>query len=175
MAGASIETIFAGAARWLRNPLKALALHSLISRSGAGIMSGVLFPRTSTSAESPSTAYSHLLSELRFSLDAEGQDDESRRWLLAVADKLLALGFADLLALERRNSPPPPKFLDSLSASLTDPTQFLQKIQRLRDRLAHRTPFAMLANEIRVDLQRLLTPHPERSSEQLLEGVPGPG
>lgn len=130
-------------------------------------MSGILFPGTHTPAETSSAPCYRLLSELRLSLDSEEYDEESRRWLLAALDKLLACGSADLASLDRRNSPLAPKFLDALTPPLTDPAQFVQKLQRLRDRLAHRMPFAMLANEIRIDLQRMLNQAPSHSADDL--------
>lgn len=118
-------------------------------------MTGILFSRTEVPTGSGAVLRDQLLGELRLHLNSDDHDDETRRWLLAALDRLLAFGSGDFMSLEPCSSPPPPKFLEPVAAAFVDPAQLFHKLQRLRDRLAHRMPFAVLANEIRVDLQRM--------------------
>lgn len=130
-------------------------------------MSGLLVPETRLAADSSLGHHQQLLGELRRFLESENDNDEARRGLLAALDRLLAVSSGELMSLERRHSPPPPKFLEPLPSFFADPMQLFHKLQRLRDRLAHRTPFAMLANEIRLDLQRLLHQRPVESAGEI--------
>ena len=77
----------------------------------------------------------------------------NERWLLAVLDVLLA---------GRTREVPPPYILPALSSpgAVSAPgrlwmhrTTLFAKLGRLRDRLAHRSAYQLLANEIRCDLR----------------------
>ena len=102
-------------------------------------------------------AYQYLLlGELRLLLEEAADADDSQRWLLAVLDRLLA-------SYPREDAPPPHFSAVSLSSPLSSNVNGLkrwkQKLQRLRDRVAHRAPFQILANEIRCDLRALVDQH----------------
>ncbi len=92
-----------------------------------------------------------LLGDLRQLLE-EPASPVTSQWIVATLDHLLA-------GRPRTTSP----FLPTLSRSLpwsqdeTPPSHqklaLFSKLQRLRDRVAHRAPYALLANEIRCDLR----------------------
>lgn len=92
-----------------------------------------------------------LLGDLRQLLE-ESACPVTSQWIVATLDHLLA-------GRPRSGSP----FLPTLSRSLPwthdEPPHSHQKLalfaklQRLRDRVAHRAPYALLANEIRCDLR----------------------
>ena len=97
-------------------------------------------------------AYQYLLlGELRLLLEEPADNDETRRWLLAVLDRLLA---------RFPREPADPRFdQESLFTLLQRQVLWMQKLRRLRDRIAHRAPFQILANEIRCDLRLLFDQH----------------
>jgi len=94
-----------------------------------------------------------LLGDLRQLLE-ETPRAETERWLLAVLDLLLVAH---------------PRIVHSATAGTSDRTAtwppsemnwplnplFFAKLQRLRDRLAHRAPYSLLSDEIRCDLAEL--------------------
>jgi hypothetical protein len=106
-------------------------------------MSLVAVPERKVAALPPTVYQYLLLGELRSSLEEESGSDDSQRWLLAVLDRLLAS--------YPRDEPTIPGL-----PALTDRKRWVQKLQRLRDRVAHRAPFQILANEIRCDLSRMM-------------------
>lgn len=95
-----------------------------------------------------------LLGDLRLLLE-EPIGPETNRWLLATLDMILA-------------SRPRPSHTTIASALMRSPWEdeserfsqerstLYEKLQRLRDRIAHRAPYALLANEIRCDLTDLM-------------------
>ncbi len=95
-----------------------------------------------------------LLGDLRLLLE-EPIGPETNRWLLATLDMILA-------------SRPRPSHTTVASVLLRSPwedeterfsqerSSLYEKLQRLRDRIAHRAPYALLANEIRCDLTDLM-------------------
>jgi len=107
-----------------------------------------------TSERTPAEHYL-LLGELRLLLNDGQPADDHQRWLLAVLDRLLTywphenLG-EDTVLTDIRAWPSEPS-----QAFLSESTGWWRKLQRLRDRVAHRSPFQFLANEIRCDLQVL--------------------
>lgn len=107
-------------------------------------------PPASVSAQASPLEYL-LLGDLRQLLE-EPASPETSRWIVAILDRLLA-------GRPRTTSP----YLPSTPRNLpwdsdTTAVPALQallfaKLQRLRDRVAHHTPYALLANEIRCDLR----------------------
>jgi hypothetical protein len=95
-----------------------------------------------------------LLGDLRLLLE-EPIGPETNRWLLATLDMILA-------------SRPRPSHTTVASMLMRSPwddeterfsqerSTLYEKLQRLRDRIAHRAPYALLANEIRCDLTDLM-------------------
>lgn len=92
-----------------------------------------------------------LLGELRMLLEDPAPDDDTRLWLLAVLDRLLAR----LPRQSARVDGPMRREHGELFPVMRVPASSMRKLQRLRDRVAHRSPFQILANEIRSDLQQL--------------------
>jgi hypothetical protein len=91
-----------------------------------------------------------LLGDLRQLLE-EPADPVTPRWLVAVLDCLLANRV-------RLDGLPSVRRFATLTGTERDTIdlQFYTNLQRLRDRIAHRKPHALLANEIRCDLCELL-------------------
>lgn len=97
-----------------------------------------------------------LIGDLRQLLE-EPPTDERNRWLIATLDMLLA------------NQPGPGQsgymaglhrlcgWDDHSDRLWQERTVLYLQLQRLRDRLAHRAPCALIANEIRCDLGELVT------------------
>lgn len=110
-------------------------------------------PATATNTVSDGFEYL-LLGDLRMIL-LEPERPESGRWLLAILDRLLAgelrtSQLAVAVSVDRRgvwmSSPIP-----------ANPMMFLfAKLQRLRDRVALRAPYTLLAEEILADLHDVL-------------------
>jgi hypothetical protein len=109
-----------------------------------------------------STGLEHLLlGDLRQVLE-EGASPETSRWLVMLLDRIL---------VGRPRSVPP--FFPSNGRPLAwEPGHdfgtsrrglLFAKLQRLRDRVAHRAPYSLLANEIRCDLRDWML-HPEIES-----------
>jgi len=89
--------------------------------------------------------------ELRSLLEEPAETEETRRWLLAVLDRLLArLPREPAGGLDHRRFDQATRF-----TFLAVQIPWMQKLRRLRDRVAHRMPFQILANEIRCDLRLL--------------------
>jgi hypothetical protein len=97
-----------------------------------------------------------LLGDLQYELQ-ELDSIEREGWLLALLDKLLTLG------PHASTTPPkqPPHYLAALNrfvpvASLEPAplsrAELFKKLRRLRDRIAHRSSYQILANEVRCDL-----------------------
>lgn len=95
-----------------------------------------------------------LLGDLRQLLE-DPASPETSQWLVATLDHLLA-------GRPRQSSPYLPSLPRALpwaqepAALLQQKAALLAKLQRLRDRVAHRAPYALLANEIRCDLREWL-------------------
>jgi hypothetical protein len=88
------------------------------------------------------------LAETLEHLDASQADP----WLLAILDKLLAgRGYDDASRLA-----PAHGWSASAEGSRCERFGLTVKLRRLRDRVAHRVPYALLANEIRCDLRLVL-------------------
>jgi hypothetical protein len=96
-----------------------------------------------------------LLGDLRQLLE-EPPSRETRRWLLAVLDRLLAgrshLETPAYLPLGQRWTPD-----DFTQARNILSLELISQLQRLRDRVAHGAPFQFLAHELRTSLQRAMT------------------
>ena len=97
-----------------------------------------------------------LLGDLRQILEAP-PEPETSLWLLAILDMILAnrppiLSSATLPATALPASGRPARYppRSSETASMID------KLRRLRDRVAHRSGHAALANEIRADLREVM-------------------
>jgi hypothetical protein len=95
----------------------------------------------------PLTAFESLLLGDLAALLEETPSLTTSRWLLAVLDRLLALRLegptADVGELPSPVGPEPePDLVD--------------KLQRLRDRVAMRAPYLLLANDVRCELRALL-------------------
>ncbi len=93
-----------------------------------------------------------LLGDLRLLLE-EPADVSTSRWLVSILDCLLAnrVRLESVLAWKLT--------VDCLWNRGDDlDHEFYGKLQRLRDRVAHRKPYALLANEVRCDLAELLAP-----------------
>lgn len=92
-----------------------------------------------------------LLGDL-WGLLEEPEDLITSRWLVSVLDWLLLhrVRIDAILALRGLAA-------DTWTEVETIDQEFYAKLQRMRDRVAHRKPYAILANEIRCDLQLLLT------------------
>ncbi|MBI1347574.1 hypothetical protein GC163_14940 [bacterium] len=105
-------------------------------------MASVISPPTSSSV-----VFDYLvLGDLRELLD-QSNDTCHCRWLIAVLDRLLT----DRPTLDQ-------VVLLTGGRSEQADSDFYAKLQRLRDRVAHRKPYLILANEIRCDLQALFGP-----------------
>jgi hypothetical protein len=105
-----------------------------------------------------------LLGDLRQVLD-EPATLLRDRWLVSLLDVLLAGHSRDLCGsvakVDHRMSvcviSAPMQPLDYRNEFLAGEREMLYgKLQRLRDRVAHRTPSSLLSNEIRCDLQDLI-------------------
>jgi hypothetical protein len=91
-----------------------------------------------------------LLGDLLFLLE-ESPGPTTGRWLLAVLDRVLTLrlqGDGDE-AMPDRSGAGFPLVLPDFAAEL------IEKLQRLRDRVALRAPYQLLANEVRCELRML--------------------
>ncbi len=97
-----------------------------------------------------------LLGDLQYELQ-ELDSIEREGWLLALLDKLLTL------SSHAPATPPkqPPHYLvalnrfvpvASLEPSPISRTELFKKLRKLRDRIAHRSSYQILANEVRCDL-----------------------
>lgn len=94
-----------------------------------------------------------VMGDLRLALE-EAPSPDTEKWMLSLLDVLLA----------HRPTSPLPSPVSSRVGKLTDPAEYLlqeraglySKFQRLRDRIAHRTPYSLIANELRCDLQDLM-------------------
>ncbi len=91
-----------------------------------------------------------LLGELRMLLEDPAPDDVTRLWLLAVLDRLLASLPRQSVRVDSAMRGDHRELLPTVRV----PSSAMQKLQRLRDRVAHRSPFQILANEIRSDLKQ---------------------
>uniref|UniRef100_A0A7C2K1L9 Uncharacterized protein n=1 Tax=Schlesneria paludicola TaxID=360056 RepID=A0A7C2K1L9_9PLAN len=105
---------------------------------------------TAPAVRSPGSLEYLLLGDLLEVLE-EVPSIPTSRWLLAILDRLLAL----LLAA------------GPISGEETEPRadwepdpELFEKLQRLRDRVALRAPYQLLANEVRCELRRRLSWHP---------------
>lgn len=96
-----------------------------------------------------------LLGDLRLLLEELG-DPASERWLVAIIDSLLAnrrkAGHSVQTAARSRVG----SWHDASDRAWQESTVLYTKLLRLRDRVAHRAPFQLLANEIRCDLRDLM-------------------
>jgi hypothetical protein len=94
-----------------------------------------------------------LLGDLRQTLD-EPSSPQTSLWLLAILDMILVgrprLRNSALLPLEMKHDPFQQRSRSLESGSL------IEKLRRLRDRVAHRSGHATLANEIREDLREVM-------------------
>jgi hypothetical protein len=112
-------------------------------------------PETEAAAERDSAYQYLLLGELRWLLEEASNSDNAQRWLIAVLDRLLATYLCEDVphhfAADSSWSP--------LGGTMHGPERWKKKLQRLRDRIAHRAPYQILANEIRCDLRLLMDPH----------------
>lgn len=97
-----------------------------------------------------------LLGNLRLLLE-DPPDRVTSRWLLAVLDRLLAHRIP-LGVIQGVREDALVGWGDSDAIDAT----FYAKLQRLRDRVAHHKPYALLGNEVRCDLCEL--PSPRRIS-----------
>lgn len=114
-----------------------------------------------TSARVPETALSSraifeylLLGDLRLLLE-EPIGPDTNRWLLATLDMILASRprpSQSTIAPLLMRSP----WEDESERLWQERSTLYEKLQRLRDRIAHRAPYALLANEIRCDLTDLM-------------------
>ncbi len=108
-------------------------------------------PPTSTASQQASPLEYLLLGDLRQLLE-EPASPETSRWIVAILDRMLA-------GRPRTMSPYLPSMPRSLPwgtlSTSIPPLQAIlfSKLQRLRDRVAHHAPYALLANEIRCDLR----------------------
>lgn len=93
-----------------------------------------------------------LMGDLRLLLD-DPSDLQTSRWLLAVLDRLLAIRVPLEAILAMRHS----LGTDWRDINALD-APFYAKLQRLRDRVAHRKPYVVLANDVRCELHELLAP-----------------
>ncbi len=106
-----------------------------------------------TPAAQTLAAHYLLLGELRLLLEESSTETEHSRWMLAVLDRLLAYWPQEADQAES----------DSGRAMTSEPvhcfwsesTIWWRKLQRLRDRIAHKAPCQFLTNEIRCDLRAL--------------------
>ncbi|MDP1796451.1 MAG: hypothetical protein Q8K78_03175 [Planctomycetaceae bacterium] len=114
-------------------------------------MMSLLVPPPSSASQQASPLEYLLLGDLRLLLE-EPASPETSRWIVAILDRLLA-------GRPRTMSPYLPSlprgFAWETEPNLCPPLQALlfAKLQRLRDRVAHHAPYALLANEIRCDLR----------------------
>ena len=128
-------------------------MHSFVETAvcqGLAMMS-LLAPPPSAFAQQSSPFEYLLLGDLRELLE-EPAGPETSRWIVAILDHLLA-------GRPRTMSP----YLPALPRGLaweTEPSacppllaMLFSKLQRVRDRVAHHAPYALLANEIRCDLR----------------------
>jgi hypothetical protein len=91
-----------------------------------------------------------LLGDLRLLLEDQ-PDHLTSRWLLAVLDALLTLRVPlDDLQLILGDT------ATTWTGTGTIRSTLYAKLQRLRDRIAHGKPYAILGNEVRCDLTELL-------------------
>ncbi len=92
-----------------------------------------------------------LLGDLRQILE-DPPGPETSLWLLAVLDMILAnrppIPSAATLPASMRSDRYPPRSSETVSV--------IDKLRRLRDRVAHRSGHAALANEIRADLREVM-------------------
>ncbi|MFO1041437.1 MAG: hypothetical protein U0941_06595 [Planctomycetaceae bacterium] len=101
-------------------------------------------PQTHTGA--PRLGFEHLLlGDLRMLLD-ENPGRERDRWLLATLDMLLVFR-------PRASQIYLPVIPREPNLGVSDIPISFEKLQRLRDRVAHRAPFEALAQELSVDLR----------------------
>jgi len=110
---------------------------------------------TAEAASNSRAVFEYLLAgDLRQLLE-EPIGPETNRWLLATLDMILA------------NRPRPSKLAipavvlhcpweDDGERIWPERGTVYEKLQRLRDRIAHRAPYALLANEIRCDLAEMI-------------------
>lgn len=114
-------------------------------------MQAVALPEVEAPSEGMAAYHYLLLGELRMLLEEPSDNDEARRWLLAVLDRLLAR-----LPRQTASEADRARFVGGMMfTSLSVQLPWMQKLRRLRDRIAHRMPFQILANEIRCDLRLL--------------------
>ena len=106
-----------------------------------------------------------LLGNLRVLLE-EPPEMVTSRWLIAVLDRLLAHRIPIVAVLELQHVRP-----ELWSENSSRDTTFYTKLQRLRDRVAHQKPYALLANEVRCDLRELV--HPPIPLRVAVEGPTG--
>jgi hypothetical protein len=97
-----------------------------------------------------------LLGDLRELLDEPASPTNSR-WLLAILDKLLV----GRPRTHHGPSQPGPndhglRWHDGSPQRGDDRSGLFAKLRRLRDRVAHQAPWALLGNEIRCDLRDLM-------------------
>lgn len=115
-------------------------------------MNVITAPVAPTSSPQAMATYHYLLlGELRLLLEEPADSEETHLWLLAVLDRLLA-------RLPRESGDKAgfsPEDEEPRFSVLGVHPPWVQKLKRLRDRVAHRAPFQMLANEIRCDLRQL--------------------
>ncbi len=113
-------------------------------------MMSLLAPPSSVTSEV--SGFEHLLlGDLRQLLE-EPASPETSQWIVATLDCILAgrpRTSSPYLPLVPRNMP----WGRSSAAMLPVKANLYAKLQRLRDRVAHRAPYALLANEIRCDLR----------------------
>lgn len=122
-------------------------------------MSLVLAPRSASTTSAVSSALEHLLlGDLRQVLE-ERSGPETSRWLMVLLDRLLANRPRTLAPFLPAPSRTLPWDLTGESAQHQRMSLFM-KLQRLRDRVAHRAPYALLANEIRCDLREWMDAEP---------------
>lgn len=116
-----------------------------------------------TSTERTIAEYYLLLVELRMLLDDPAPRAGHERWLLAVLDRLLAFWPHDSISFGEA-----PWIHDPAGPFWNESADWWRKLQRLRDRVVHRTPFQFLANEIRCDLKLLFSQEPKDKSQEPL-------
>lgn len=107
--------------------------------------------RSPVTAQSSRAIFEYLLlGDLRLLLE-EQVGPETNRWLLATLDMILA---SRPRAAQAVATPVLVRHLweDEAERNWPERANVYEKLQRLRDRIAHRAPYALLANEIRCDL-----------------------
>lgn len=96
-----------------------------------------------------------LLGDLREALE-EPASVQRDRWLLTLVDAVLSVRPRSGHASHKPQFNRLGTLIDPAECLLQERTGLYAKLQRLRDRLAHCAPYALLANDVRYDLQDLM-------------------